>query len=267
MVMSVFLSFIFRPPTSLFIKATAVVILASFAYVGFSEASGKHLKYSKFWNANSLKSTTKQIKLSSRAGMLFLYTPAFLAALTSFVLFPHHDFRTLLLKSVLALHFFKRIFEVLVVHQYSGGMMLDSAITISLGYFTYTAGMIYAQHLSQDISEPPVDLKYPGILLFLIGISGNFYHHYLLSKLRGKGDKEYRIPKGGLFDLVICPHYLFEIIDFLGISFISQTLYAFSFTLGTIFYLMGRSYATRRWYLSKFENFPKDVKALIPYIF
>ena len=156
---------------------------------------------------------------------------------------------------------------MLVVHQFSGGMILDSAIPISLSYFLSTASMIYAQHLSQDISEPPVDLKYPGILLFLIGIVGNFYHHYLLSKLRGNGDKEYRIPKGGLFDLVICPHYLFEIIDFLGISFISQTLYAFSFTLGTIFYLMGRSYATRRWYLSKFENFPEDVKALIPYLF
>ncbi|KAL4599346.1 hypothetical protein ACB092_11G120100 [Castanea dentata] len=267
MVMSVFLSFIFPPPPSLFIKAMSVVSLTSLAYTGFSEARGKHLNYSKFWNANSPKSTTKQIKLSSRTGMLFLYTPAFLAALTSFVLFPHHDFRTLLLKSALALHFFKRIFEVLVVHQFSGGMILDSAIPISLSYFLSTASMIYAQYLSQDISEPPVDLKYPGILLFLIGIGGNFYHHYLLSKLRGKGDKEYRIPNGGLFDLVICPHYLFEIIDFLGISFISQTLYAFSFTLGTIFYLMGRSYATRRWYLSKFETFPEDVKALIPYLF
>ena len=111
MVMSVFLSFIFPPPPSLFIKAMSVVSLTSLAYIGFSETRGKHLNYSKFWNANSLQSITK-IKLSSRTGMLFLYTPAFLAALTSFVLFPHHDFRTLLLKSALALHFFKRIFEV-----------------------------------------------------------------------------------------------------------------------------------------------------------
>ena len=109
--MSVFLSFIFPPPPSLFIKAMSVVSLTSLANAGFSETRGKHLNYSKFWNANSLQSITK-IKLSSRTGMLFLYTPAFLAALTSFVLFPHHDFRTLLLKSALALHFFKRIFEV-----------------------------------------------------------------------------------------------------------------------------------------------------------
>ncbi|MBA0571140.1 hypothetical protein Golob_004730, partial [Gossypium lobatum] len=77
-------------------------------------------------------------------------------------------------------------------------------------------------------------------------ISGNFYHHYLLSKLRTKGDKEYKIPKGGLFELVICPHYLFEILEFLGISLISQTLYSFSVTLGSALYLMCRSYVTRK---------------------
>lgn len=146
-------------------------------------------------------------------------------------------------------------------------MVLDLVILISLSYFTITATIIYSLHLTQGISEPPVDLKYPGVLLFLIGIGGNFYHHYLLSKLRGKSDKEYRVPKGGLFCLVICPHYLFEIIGFLGISCISQTLYAFSFTLGSALYLMGRSYATRRWYLSKLEDFPQHLKALIPYVF
>lgn len=146
-------------------------------------------------------------------------------------------------------------------------MILDSAILISLSYFLSTATTIYSQYLTQGMSEPPVDLKYPGIFLFLVGISGNFYHHFLLSKLRKEGDKEYKIPKGGLFDLVICPHYLFEIIGFVGISFMSQTLYAISFTLGTIFYLVGRSYATRRWYCSKFEDFSEDIKALIPYVF
>ena len=62
-------------------------------------------------------------------------------------------------------------------------------------------------------------------------------------------------------------HYLFEIIVFIGVSFISQTTYALCFTIATIFYLMGMSYATRRWYTSKSEDFPKHVKALIPFVF
>ncbi|KAE8037921.1 hypothetical protein FH972_010471 [Carpinus fangiana] len=267
MAASFFLRFIFPPPPSLFITGMSVISLTSLAVTGFSEVKGKHLQYSKFWNVNPPNNGRKQIKVSSKTGMLILYTPAFLAGLASFVLFQHQDVRFLLVDAALTLHFFKRVFEVLFVHKYSGGMILDSVILISLSYFLSTATMIYAQQLTQGISEPPVDLKYPGILLFLVGTSGNFYHHYLLSKLRGEREREYKIPKGGLFDSVICPHYLFEIISFLGISFISQTSYAFSFTLGTIFYLMGRSYATRRWYLSKFEDFSEDVKALIPYVF
>lgn len=146
-------------------------------------------------------------------------------------------------------------------------MPVESAIVISTSYFLSSVSLIYSQHLCGEFVEPIIDLKYAGIAIFLVGIVGNFYHHCLLSKLRKDGEKEYKIPQGGLFDLVICPHYLFEILGFIGISCISQTVYALSFTAGTIGYLTGRSYATRKWYLSKFEDFPKDVKALIPYIF
>ncbi|XVF82663.1 hypothetical protein PTKIN_Ptkin16aG0066800 [Pterospermum kingtungense] len=147
-------------------------------------------------------------------------------------------------------------------------MGLDTMIVILVSYMVASAFMIYSQHLTKGFPEPPIDLKYLGIALFLVGVSGNFYHHYLLSKLRGKGNaKEYKIPKGGLFGLVVCPHYLFEVLGFWGIAFIAQTLYAFSFTLGSTLFLMGRSYATRSWYLSKFEDFPKGVKAMIPFIF
>ncbi|KAJ6986547.1 hypothetical protein NC653_019919 [Populus alba x Populus x berolinensis] len=156
---------------------------------------------------------------------------------------------------------------VLFVHKYSGGMAVDSVIIITLGYFTTTSITIYALSLTQGFPEPPVDLKYPGVVLFLVGIVGNFYHHHLLSSLRTKNDNGYKVPKGGLFGLVTCPHYFFEILTFLGISFISQTLYTFASTISTICYLMGRSYATRRWYLTKFDDFPKDVKAIIPYVF
>ncbi|CAJ1953144.1 unnamed protein product [Sphenostylis stenocarpa] len=265
MVMSVLLSFIFPPPPSLVVSAMSVISLVSLANTGLSEVRGKHLNYSKFWNVNP--SAEKQIKLSSKAGMLLLYTPAFLAGLASFWIFPHEGLRSTLLQSAVTLHFFKRVFEVLFIHKYSGGMALDSAIPITLSYFLSAATMTYAQHLTQGLPEPPINLLYPGIVMFVVGIIGNFYHHCLLSNLREKGEKEYKIPKGGLFEFVICPHYLSEIIQFYGISFISQTLYTLCFTVGTTFYLLGRSYSTRKWYLSKFEDFPKDVKAIIPFVF
>ncbi|RVW59720.1 Steroid 5-alpha-reductase DET2 [Vitis vinifera] len=252
----------FLYPSSFFITTMSLVGFLSISFFGVLEILGIHLQYSKLWNANS-----RRIKVSSTAGMLLLYAPACLFGFASFWIFPENGFRSLLVASALTIHFFKRVLEILFVHKYSGGMVLDSGILISLSYTLSTATMIYIQHLVQGSMEPSIDLKYPGILLFLVGIYGNFYHHLLLSRLRRKDEKGYKIPRGGLFHLVICPHYLFEIIGFIGVSFISQTLYASSFTLGTTVYLIGRSYATRKWYLSKFENFPREVKALVPYIF
>ncbi|KAM2263918.1 hypothetical protein ACFXTI_040147 [Malus domestica] len=226
--MSIISTLIFQPPPSIFMTAMSVISFTSLANAGISEIRGKHMQYSKFRNFNNpqksaLNSEKQQVvTLSGRTGMLVAYTPAFVAALTSLLFFPHQDIRSILLSYALTLHFLKRILEVQFVHKYSGGMGVDTA------------------------------------------------HHYLLSEMRVKPgeEKEYKLPKGGLFELVICPHYLFEITTFLGISFISQTLYSFSFTAGTALYLAGRSYATRNWYRSKFKyHFPNNLKALIPYVF
>ncbi|KAF7848499.1 hypothetical protein BT93_L1887 [Corymbia citriodora subsp. variegata] len=260
MVISTVLNFIYPPPPSVFTTAMSVITAASQANAGLSEVRGVHLQYSKFALASHKK-------VPSRTGMLLFYSPAFLAGLASFSIFPDGGLRFLILRSAISLHFFKRILEVLLVHKFSGGMGVDSTVVISLSYFLSTVTLIYSQHLSRGLPEPLVDLLYPGMALFLIGMAGNFYHHILLSRLRQGGDREYKIPKGGLFGRVICPHYFFEAIEFVGISFISQTVYSCSWSLGVLLYFLGRSHATRRWYTSKFEDFPEDVKALIPFIF
>ncbi|KAL2526073.1 3-oxo-5-alpha-steroid 4-dehydrogenase family protein [Abeliophyllum distichum] len=265
MIAEMFQACVYLEPSSIYITAMSVMILLITACLAVLESMGKHLQYSKFWNMGSNKS--HQILLSSRTGMLFLYTPAFLAGLASFWIFPDGGTRFMMLKFAVTFHFLKRDLEVLFLHKFSGFMVLDSVIIISVSYFTAAASMIYLQHLTLGFREPLVDLKYLGLLLFVVGICGNFYHHYLLSKLREKNEKGYQIPRGGLFSMVICPHYLFEIIVFLGISLISQTPFSYSTAIGIALYLVTRSYATRKWYLSKFENFPKNVKALVPYVF
>ncbi|KAG6418603.1 hypothetical protein SASPL_120807 [Salvia splendens] len=230
--------------------------------LAFLEVSGKHLQYSKFSNSGASKS-----RIPSKIGMLFIYTPALFAGVASFWVFPGGGIRFLMLKSAVTIHFLKRDLEVLFLHKFSGFFGVESAVIIAATYFTAAAGFVYFHHQTEGLPEPSVDLKYFGVLLSLIGLSGNFYHHYLLSKLRKNNNKGYDIPRGGLFNLVICPHYLFEITTFVGFSFISQTIFTYVCAVGVAFYLSARSYATRKWYISKFENFPTNVKALIPYVF
>uniref|UniRef100_A0A453BLZ6 3-oxo-5-alpha-steroid 4-dehydrogenase C-terminal domain-containing protein n=2 Tax=Aegilops tauschii subsp. strangulata TaxID=200361 RepID=A0A453BLZ6_AEGTS len=266
-------SLLYPPPASAFVTAVSVVSFASLASAGLSELRGQHMAYSKFWHVVSgqqqKKGGTGGAQLSGRDGMLVAYAPALVAAAASFVV-PGtvEGLRAELLAAALAVHFLKRVFEVLFIHRYSGNMPLNTALTISSSYLLSAITMIYAQHLTVGLPDPTTDLLYPGVLLFAIGIAGNFYNHYLLSQLRKGGDDDtgYKIPKDGLFEFVTCPHYLFEITGFFGFAMISQTVYALAMAFGTAAYLVSRSFATRRWYESKFEEFPASIKALVPYI-
>ncbi|CAA0806043.1 3-oxo-5-alpha-steroid 4-dehydrogenase family protein [Striga hermonthica] len=273
---SVFQWILYPPPPSAWVNALSVISFLSMGNGGWMEIKGKHMQYSKFTtnHNNSNKYVEKQkemmkAKVPSKVGMVVVYGPALVAGISTFALFPFQDFRFTALRSAVTLHFFKRILEVLLVHKYSGWMDVDAMIPISLSYFTYAITIIYSQHLIQmGASQPAVDLKYIGISIYFLGITANFYHHYLLSTLRTTGkEKRYEMPRGGLFSFVVCPHYLFEIVGFIGICCISQSVFAVSHAMGTVLYLMGRSYATRKWYEYTFENFPKDVKALFPYVF
>ncbi|XP_062187996.1 uncharacterized protein LOC133891297 [Phragmites australis] len=265
--------FLYPPLASAFVAAMSAVSVASLASLGLSELRGEHMAYSKFWHVVAGVKQRQQgggALLPSRGGMLVAYAPALVAALASFAVPGAVDgTRAQLLSAALAVHFLKRVLEVLLVHRYSGSMPLSTALTISSCYLFNSVAMIYVQHLSRGLPDPPVDLRYPGVLVFAIGVGGNFYHHYLLSRLRAVGggnDKGYKIPRGGLFELVTCPHYLFEILAFFGFAMISQTVFALSVAFGTAAYLAGRSCATRRWYASKFDEFPARIKALVPYV-
>ncbi|GKA06653.1 very-long-chain enoyl-CoA reductase-like protein [Tanacetum coccineum] len=175
----------------------SIISCLSLANGGYMETKGKHMQYSKFFNVlDTKKLEDHELKLFSRNGMILAYTPAFLVGLVSFAIFHNQDLRFIMAIFVLNIHSFKRVLEVLLFHKYSGSMALDAAIPISLSYTVSTATMIYAQYLSQSFDEPAIDLKYIGTTLFLIGITRNFYHHYILSHLRKKGDgKLYSVSK------------------------------------------------------------------------
>ncbi|CAN6181329.1 unnamed protein product [Urochloa humidicola] len=251
------------------VAALTAACAAVLAALALSEFRGANLAYSKF-GAASVRSGAAP-RLPSRAGMFVIYAPALAAALASFAV-PGavEGLRAQVLAAAVAVHFLKRVLEVLFVHRYSGGMPLGTALLISSCYLFNAVAMIYVQHLSYDLREPAVDLLYPGVVVFAVGLAGNFYHHHLLSRLRagggGGGDKGYKIPRGGLFGLVVCPHYLFEIIGFFGLAMVSQTVYGLTVALGSAAYLAGRCRATRKWYASKFEEFPASVKALVRYV-
>ncbi|KAL0403539.1 UNVERIFIED_CONTAM: hypothetical protein Sradi_1994700 [Sesamum radiatum] len=111
-------SCVYEEPSSIYTVAFHGLTLLAIGYLGISEAIGKHLQYSKFWNSGSNKSTP--ILLPSRVGMLIVYTPSFLVGVASFWVFSDADdgggIRFLMLKSAITIHFLKRDLEVLCIY-------------------------------------------------------------------------------------------------------------------------------------------------------
>lgn len=201
--------------------------------------------------------------LPARLGMFILYATPLLALFLS-----AKDYLTSanpiqwIVFSAVFIHFAKRTLESLFLHKYSRPTSLVS--TLVIGFF-YSQAAFTVGWLNRD-PIPAVDPLFSlGIILFLVGISGNFYHHKLLADLR-KGSTGYFIPKGGLFRYVICPHYLFEIIGWVGIALLSRHSAVWMNMLAMVSFLTGQGLRALSWYKATFEDFPKNRKAILPFI-
>ena len=83
--------------------------------------------------------------------------------------------------------------------------------------------------------------------------------------------EKYPIPKGGLFALCWCPHYLFELVGWVGIAIVSNH---FNYWLTVVVFtssLSGRAKSTEDWYLEVFAGEPEldgnRRTALIPFLY
>lgn len=150
--------------------------------------------------------------------MLLVYTPSMLVCNT---LLLHSNKRLCWVLFLMSLHYLKRVLvkvnhdvymygilnlikEVLFVHKYSGSSRLIDNCIISISYTTFSI-LVYV--FSLQVNTFKTSDMVIGTFVFLFGEAFNFYHHYLLSRLRDT-TKEYTIPCEGFFQYSWCPHYV-----------------------------------------------------------
>jgi len=105
-----------------------------------------------------------------------------------------------------------------------------------------------------------------GAALFLTGFVINLHSDRILRHLRAPGETEYRIPRGGLFRLVSSPHYLGEILEWTGWALLVWTPAGGAFLAFTLANLLPRGLAAHRWYREKFPGYPRERRAVIPFL-
>jgi very-long-chain enoyl-CoA reductase len=239
--------------------------------------------------------------LSSRDAMAIIYAGGLLVALLAPLVLPgtfglppglgpgallsDPAARPCLVALLLALHFAKREAEVFFLHRYSGGIPLPTSLMICTVYTLTSAQYLYFTSLAADAGFYAACADAPAAAaaaaaLFAIGQAGNLYHHWLLARLRsgggggagagaggGAGKKRaYAVPQGGLFGLVAAPHYLFEIVAWLGLALATQAAVPLVACAGMASYLAGRSAATRRWNVENLPGYPRERRRLVPFV-
>ncbi|KAM1763627.1 polyprenol reductase 2-like [Malus sylvestris] len=114
-------------------------------------------------------------------------------------------------------------------------------------------------------------LQWIGAAIFFWGWIHQRQCHAILGSLRENSEQndEYVIPHGDWFEIVSSPHYLAEIVIYAGLVVASGG------TDLTIWLLFGfvvtnlvlAAAETHRWYLRKFESYPRKRRAIIPFVY
>jgi 3-oxo-5-alpha-steroid 4-dehydrogenase 1 len=111
-----------------------------------------------------------------------------------------------------------------------------------------------------------------GIAMYYVGLALNLHADHVLRALRTRdevrrGERVYRIPRGGLFTWVTNASYLAELVFWIGFALFTWSPAGIFIVAISAANLVPRAIATHRWYRERFPDYPSDRRILVPFVF
>ena len=153
------------------------------------------------------------------------------------------------------LHTARRLFECLFVSKtLQSSQMHLSHYIIGLCFYLVTTLALDWENLEKEWPAKTHVVRGLGLLLFVYASFEQYLaHSYLASQRTGNSKKQqYILPNERWFRLLPCPHYLFEIVLYVGLALVSQTLLAASVLVWVITDLYFAQEQQLKWYKTKF---------------
>ncbi|GLV42211.1 Sc2 [Carabus blaptoides fortunei] len=171
-----------------------------------------------------------------------------------------------------SLHYLKRLLETLFIHRFSHATMpLRNLFKNCSYYWLFT--MYVAYYVNHPLYTEPMTLQmYIGLAGFLFSEFGNLSIHVALRNLRPPGTTTRKIPQPTgnpftiLFDYVSCPNYLYEFMSWGSFTLLTQCLPAGLFALAGMFQMTIWALGKHKNYKKEFPSYPRNRKAIIPFV-
>jgi 3-oxo-5-alpha-steroid 4-dehydrogenase 1 len=208
--------------------------------------------------------------LPNRLGWIIMESPALLV-FAGFFLFGSapHNIVTWVFFTLYVFHYVNRTFIFPLRLRTPGKMMPVSIVLMALG-FNFVNGFINGYYLGYLSDYPLSWLTDPrfiiGIIMFVSGLAINWQTDNILIHLRKPGETGYFIPRGGFFTWISCPNHFGEIIEWCGFAVMTWSSPALAFAVWTIANLVPRALHHHKWYREKFAEYPKERKAVFPFV-
>ena len=158
-------------------------------------------------------------------------------------------------------------------------LYMDVSVCVCVSYYCYhrlQATQYCVLHAyPQNYHKSPTFII--GAALWLTGFVINIQSDGILRGLRNApptktntnanaSTNTYKIPYGGAFEYVSGANFFGEIVEWAGYAMASWSLAGLAFWVFVSANLIPRAYATHRWYHDKFEDYPEERKAIIPFL-
>jgi steroid 5-alpha reductase family enzyme len=208
--------------------------------------------------------------MPARLGWILMETPAVLVFAWIYMQ-GQHRFETvpLLLLGLWQFHYIQRTY-VFPFRMRNEGKRMPVLVCALAAVFQLLNAYVNARWISHWGEYAAAWLHDPrlwiGVALFFAGWLINFKADAMLFALRKPGESGYKIPRGWLYEYVSCPNYLGEILEWIGWAIATWSLAGLGFALYTAANIGPRALANHRWYRNKFEDYPPERKALIPFV-
>lgn len=216
---------------------------------------------------------TKGPTINSTLGWVLMESPSALVFALCYMLGEHRaSLSSVAFLLLWEAHYVHRAF-IFPFRRRGGEREMGLSVAASAFFFTATNGYLNGRYLftfAPAYLSSPEWVKDPrfivGALLFVTGFAINQWADHVLFNLRRPGETGYKIPRGGLYELVSCPNYLGELIEWSGWALLTWSLPGLVFAIWTAANLVPRAIAHHRWYKGKFADYPPERRAVIPFV-